>query len=79
MLDRADVMSPMSIEPRTGWPGHLPSLNSCSVIYRLVDDDTHEPVEPQVSRSRQTHDFRTRELDGVQVQWQVVRQRWVEG
>jgi hypothetical protein len=40
---------------------------------------THEPVEPRVSGVRQTHGFFTRELDGVQVQWQVVRQRWVEG
>ncbi len=78
VLDRADVMSHVSIEPRADWPEHLPSLNSCSVIYRLVDDDTHEPVEPQVSGSRQTHGFVTRELDGAQVQWQVVRQRWVE-
>ncbi len=79
VLDRADVMSHVSIEPRTNWPEHLPSLNSVSVTYCFVDDGTREPVEPRVSGTRQTHGFVTRELDGVQVQWQVVRQRWVEG
>ena len=79
VLDRADVMSDVPIGPRSDSPGHLPALNSTTVTYRFVDANTHEPVEPRVSGSRQTHGFVTRELNGMQLQWQVLRQRWVEG
>jgi hypothetical protein len=78
VLDRADVLSGMPLEPRRDWPAHLPSLNSITATYRFVDEDSHEPVEPRVTGVRQTHGFLTRELDGTPLQWQVIRQRWVQ-
>ena len=77
VLDRADATTAMSLEPRSDWPEHLPSLNSVSATYQFVDEESHEPVEPRVAVVRQSHGFVTRELDGAKLQWMVLRQRWV--
>lgn len=77
-LDRADVLTSLPIAPRTDWPAHLPTLNSGTVTYQLVDDDTREPIEPRAVAGRQTHGFVTRELDGAALAWRVMRQRWFD-
>jgi hypothetical protein len=78
LLDGADGTSGLSGGPREDWPAHLPTLNSSTQTYCLVDEETHEPVEPRVTGVRQTRGFITRELDGVRVQWQALRQRWLK-
>ncbi len=78
ILDGADGTSGLSEGPREDWPAHHPTLNSTTQTYCFVDEETHEPVEPRVTGVRQTHGFVTRELDGVRVQWQALRQRWLK-
>lgn len=76
VLDRTDVVRGLAPAPHIAWPEHLPALNSTATTYRFVDERTHDPIEPEVASVRQTHGFITRELDGNQLAWQVLRQRW---
>lgn len=62
-------------QPDVGlWSGD-PDRVVSTVVYRVVDDRTHEPVPPSVVEARRGRLFEPRTLDGDHLRWRVVRQR----
>ncbi len=58
-------------------PGYeRPDYDCRTTTYRLVDDHTREPVPAARVQSHWGWGFRARDLDGDELAWRVLRQRW---